>query len=800
MLRWSWRDLRRRWGLVLLTAVIIALGTGTYAGLGGTTAWRLASNDASYRALGYHDLAVVLPEHTTATEGTLAARARAIPDAAQLRDVEERLVLPTQVDASTGSRAILIPGEVVGVATGGRVDTLHLVAGTAPTPGRDEVVLDSKFVSARRLANRGRLTLSGDHEVTYTGTGYTPEYFRVVGGGQQLTGEQGFAVLFAPLSTAQRVTDSPGVVNELALTLRSGARRDTIAAQLRDALADLGAKVETRSDDPVHRTLYSDARNDEKMWTFLAFLVLGGASFAAFNLISRMVDAERHEIGVGMAIGAPPWRLAIRPLLVGLQIAVLGAVLGVGVGMFAGNAMRNVLRTTLPLPVWLTPFPTGRYAAAAALGIVLPMLATVIPVRHALRVEPVEALRTLAPASRGRAAGWAPKLRRVRLRRHIVGLMPFRNVVRAPRRTLLTALGIAAAMTTLVTVLGMIDSIYATLHRSDAEIARTHPHRLEVALNGFDTADSPGVAAVSHDPTVAGAEPGLRLSGTLRHRGASVETVIDLVDFRTSMWTPSITAGRAPIGTSGLVISEKTAADLRVRPGDTVSLNHPVRDGLSYRMVDSTIRIAGVHPNPIRFFSYLDASQADLFGLEGIVDRVVVDPAPGRSADDVKRALFRQAGVTSVQEVGVLGATIEQRMSQLTGILRVLEGFASGLALLIAVNSATIAIEERRREQATMFAFGLPVGTVLRTIMVETALTAMLGTAIGLGTGFLALRWLLHMFSTDTLPELGLPPLLTAGTVVAVLVLGVGVTTTAPVFSIRRLRNTDIPSTLRVLE
>ena len=41
LLRWSWRDLRRRKGLVVLTAVIIAIGTGTYGGLGGSSAWRI---------------------------------------------------------------------------------------------------------------------------------------------------------------------------------------------------------------------------------------------------------------------------------------------------------------------------------------------------------------------------------------------------------------------------------------------------------------------------------------------------------------------------------------------------------------------------------------------------------------------------------------------------------------------------------------------------------------------------------------------------------------------------------------
>ena len=61
-LRWSWRDLRRRWLQVLATSLVIAVGTGLYAGLGGMQEWRERSNDMSFAALAYHDLRVDLSE------------------------------------------------------------------------------------------------------------------------------------------------------------------------------------------------------------------------------------------------------------------------------------------------------------------------------------------------------------------------------------------------------------------------------------------------------------------------------------------------------------------------------------------------------------------------------------------------------------------------------------------------------------------------------------------------------------------------------------------------------------------
>jgi putative ABC transport system permease protein len=802
MLRWSWRDLRRRWGLVLLTAVIIAIGTGTYAGLGGTTPWRLSSADASYERLRYHDLRIVLPQGTDVAQGRLRAATRAIPGADRVVGVTERLSVSIQVDASAaaGGAAVLVPGQLVGAPPDPAVDRLYVDRGRPATPGGDEVVLESKFVGLRHLPATGSITISGDQRLRYTGTGVTPEYFSVIGSGQGITGAYGFAVVYGALDDVQRLTGKAGRVTDAVVRLRPGTDADRIAAQLGRALADVGATIDTRADDVVRRSLYADARNDEKTWTALSLLILAGASFAAFNLVNRMVEAERHEIGVAMALGAPVRRLALRPLLVGAQIALAGVVLGVVVGLGAGALMRGLLTDLLPLPVWHTPFPVARYAQAAVAGIVLPMIATAIPVRRALRVEPVEALRNQVPGSGRRGAGLAPILRRFRLRGHVVALMPLRNVARAPRRTLLTALGIGAAITSLVAVLGILDSMSATFSRSDREVAGAAPDRLEVGLSSFRAADDPTVAAIADSPVVAEAEPGLRISGIMRHDGHEVETIIDLVDMAHAMWRPTAARGTLPVGRPGLVISEKAAADLGVGPGDRIVLHHPVRQGTSYRLVDTTVTVAAIHPNPLRFFTYVDTSQVGLFDLGGIVDVVLVRPAPGHDADDVKRALFAQPGVGSVQEVAVLGDLIRDRVKQFTGILRVLEGFALSLALLIALNSATLTMEERRREQATMFAFGLPVRVVLRTIVVETFLTAVVGTLLGIAGGIVAMHWLIHMFTTETFPELGMRIVLSPTSALTVLALGIGVSSLAPVLAVRRLLRTDIPSTLRVLE
>jgi putative ABC transport system permease protein len=65
----------------------------------------------------------------------------------------------------------------------------------------------------------------------------------------------------------------------------------------------VAATVTTRDDIDAYRILYEDIDGDAHLWRIIALLVLLGAGFAALNLTTRIVEAQRREIGIGMAFG-----------------------------------------------------------------------------------------------------------------------------------------------------------------------------------------------------------------------------------------------------------------------------------------------------------------------------------------------------------------------------------------------------------------------------------------------------------------------------------------------------------------
>ncbi len=808
LIRWSGRDLRARWVQVGVIALIIALGSGLYSGLSSTSAWRRHSYDASYAATHPYDLRLTLATGSYLPAATLAALPRQIPEATQVDAASPRLTGPIQVDASTADATIIVPGQLTGVdlsGAGGSVSLLTAVTGRnlgADDAGRPVVLLDPHMARFYGLPDTGQITISGNRSVEYVGQGFPPDGFLVIA----QTGHEASAADFAPvvtsIETAQDILGLPGQANDLVIRLAPGADpavvRDQVDAAMAVAAPTVGYRWTTGEEDPARVILYHGVDSTQKLYTIFAVMLLAGAAFGAFNLTVRIVEAQRREIGVAMAMGTPPTRIAVRPLLLGLEVALLGAVLGVGVGLLVAHLFGGVLRGALPLPVWHTPLQVDVFLQGMALGLVVPLVAVAVPVWSAVRVAPIDAIRTTAVSARG--VGLAPRLARLHLPGSSVAQMPVRNVLRSPRRSLLTALGIAATMTVLVALLGLVDSFHATIGVARTVISNSSGDRALVALDHFSLVDDPQVTAIRSSPVVDRSTTDIQVIGSVSSPSGSFDAVLEVIDLESGIWTPPLVSGSVGDG-PGVVLATKAAADLHVRPGDEVTLHHPQRQGTtSYTFVDSQVKVLGLTSLPLRFFVFMDSSGADLMNLQGTTNLLTVTRADGVPPDEFTRTLYELPGVGSVTSPATTVRAISKQLDELLGILRIVDGALVIIAALIAFNSTAINVDERAREQATMLAFGLPMRSVMAVTVVESVITGLAGTIVGILGGRIVLTWIVTRLIPEVVPDIGVTNHLAWPTVALALALGVLAVTLAPMLSYRRLSHMDIPSTLRVME
>jgi ABC-type antimicrobial peptide transport system permease subunit len=115
-------------------------------------------------------------------------------------------------------------------------------------------------------------------------------------------------------------------------------------------------------------------------------IALGLAALGLYSLLAAAVRQKTREIGVRMALGAPP--RAVTGLF--LRRAAFLVVAGIGLGALVAAATTRVVRDLL---YGVAPNdPASFLAAAGALGLA-GLLAAFVPARRATRLDPVEALR-----------------------------------------------------------------------------------------------------------------------------------------------------------------------------------------------------------------------------------------------------------------------------------------------------------------------------------------------------------------------------------------------------------------------
>jgi ABC-type antimicrobial peptide transport system permease subunit len=102
--------------------------------------------------------------------------------------------------------------------------------------------------------------------------------------------------------------------------------------------------------------------------------------------MSYVVGQRTNEIGIRMALGARP--VEIMGMILQQVFWVVGA--GIVVGMVIAAAGARVLKGLL---VGVAPFDPVTYFGVAVLLALVALIACYVPVRRAMRVDPVLALR-----------------------------------------------------------------------------------------------------------------------------------------------------------------------------------------------------------------------------------------------------------------------------------------------------------------------------------------------------------------------------------------------------------------------
>jgi len=204
------------------------------------------------------------------------------------------------------------------------------------------------------------------------------------------------------------------------------------------------------------------------------------------------------------------------------------------------------------------------------------------------------------------------------------------------------------------------------------------------------------------------------------------------------------TAGRAPapsVERRTIAIDEAFAARAHLKVGDRVSVSSRPGTSGDTVIVGAIVR-RGADPSEVargdlRVRMHLDQLQ-EIAGYGDRVDRFAIATTP---AADIPRLIDRINGVAfgfkayRSRDIAVETSRTFQVVSRFHRAIGIITIVASSVFLLCIM---VLKVEERRRDIAALRLMGISRATVVRAVVMEAAVVAVLGSALGVALGWAA--------------------------------------------------------------
>ena len=806
MTRVALRSIRSHLGRFLMSVIAVMLGVAFVAGTFSLRAMLSSTFDSIVSASAQGDAYVrgVQTSESGSDPSTLGQERGVIP-----------LDLESTIQDTAGVRAVVpeLSGPVVLVGEDGTAvnggggapsfalaydpaDTsIQLVAGDPPS-GPGEVVLETSTMEASGLAigDTTSIVLGGVSEV------------RVVGEATFGTASAGARFVLIDRAVAEAAFAPDGGVASFAVYGDDGIDEESLVAELRTALAG-ASEAEVATGDQIRQE--SKDQIDTILGFVSTFLLVFAAislfvgAFIIANTFQMIVRQRQREFAMLRAIGASPGQVFASILVQAAVVGLLGSAAGVGAGVALVAGLRFVLGQMGQELSGDIPLDASTVGISMTVGLVVSLVAAAVPARRAALTPPVEAMRDeIVVADRGSrlrallgvllvvvgaaavvssvvaeldsagsvlgagAAGivlgvllvaptMVPAVLRVLAAPVVAAVRPLGalargNVTRNPRRTASTAGALMIGMA-LVGAVSVLAASAAESTRSIVENESTADFVLSSAtfevpkevvpqveaLDGVVAADTThvGPLTVDGERTIVVGIPSDMVGRTLQ---------IEVVDGDLA----SLSSGAAAVSTGAAKENGWAVGDVLAMTDGAQSRDVTIGAVIDSQILDVDVTL------PLDVYEDLVPAAQDR------IRTILVATAAGADPEEIRRELTETAKpylIISVLDNEEFADSLADQVNQVLVILYALLGLSVVIAVLGIVNTLALSIAERTKEIGLLRAVGLGRAQLAAVVTIESVLTAVFGTVLGMVVGVGIASALPSVFADQGLNLLAIP-------------------------------------------
>lgn len=624
-----------------------------------------------------------------------------------------------------------------------RLNNILLTEGRALDPRRrDEIVLLEGFARAHGLGPGDQLaaTMNGARRTfLIVGLAQSPEFLYAVAPGELMPDDARFAVIWMSEESLAAAFDVEGAFNEALIALERGAEPRAVLDAVDRLLAPYGGVGAYGVEDQLSNRFVTEEINGLRASsTGVPPIFMAVAAFLLYIVISRMIEAERVQIGLLKAFGYSSTEVGVHYFKFVLLIAVGGALLGSLLGVVSGQTLAAYYQRYFKFPFLIFQVDPAAFVTGFVVSVGSASAGGLLVLRKVFSLTPAAAMQPPAPADYSRSAAVSNALKRWLDQ---PSRMVVRRLTRQPGRALGALIGIAVGMGLSVAMLGVLSGFdrtiklnYSVVDRSDVTVGFAEPLARKVLL---ELARMNGVFSVEPYRTVSV----ILIHGRATHRGAVSGLVAE------PLLNRAMTADLKPlyIRSDGIILARSLANKLDITAGQTLRVE--VREG---RRPTFEVPVVGIAETLLGAPAYMELGA--LNAALGEPDRVSgaylrIDQL---WADQIYNRLKEMPAVAGVSLREAARSAFKKLMDQGAGAMRyVMTMVAAIITFGIVYNSARIAFAERAHDLASLRVIGFTRNEAAFVLLGELAVIVLVALPVGALIGVALAGAIAAGFSTD---------------------------------------------------
>ena len=507
-------------------------------------------------------------------------------------------------------------------------------------------------------------------------------------------------------------------------------------------LNDLPKAKWTLLDRESHYSSYMYENNCNQMnaiaisLPILFFLV---AALVCLTTMTRLVDEQRGQIGIFVALGFPNSMIIMKYVSYALSASLLGGTIGIFIGQAifptviyeTWKLMYNSPRIKMVFPINYLLLSIGSFA-------ILMSIVTAYVVNRALKETPALLMRPKAPKNAKEII--LEKIQLIWDRLSFTSKITARNLFRYKSRFFMTVIGVAGCTGLLVIGFGVKDSIsdvvkiqYGDIFNYNYEIRLENNHHLDENLDVLkNDLDNDMVAEFMSYTSKVYVEDNDDTINALVLDPRNAYGAFNLRSYRNGE--------PLRLNNDGVIISQKFALNNDIKVGDQITIE-------SKNGVKGVVKVSEICEMYFQHYMFMsDALYQNLFE-ENIYDTNIA--IKNNNIDSLYDDIDKLQDFETLFDFTGYIAQFENMIEALNLIILVIIITAGSLAFVVLSNLTQVNISERIREIATLKVLGFNDHEINLYIFKEILLLSFIGGIIGLPLGVLEHHFIMNVINME---------------------------------------------------